>query len=197
MVWFRSGTHGPEGGTSPLKIRVAPNRSGKVGVAFMEEFMGGAGESMRSAGWAASFHAAQAAGTSIADHEFVFRTGGRSDGSSASMLSAAATLAALLDVPVRQDSTMTGTINPDGTCGPVGGIEHKMKGAKEAGIKRFGIPMGLRQQVNRETDDTLDLFDHARELGLEVKEIPDLATAYEWMTGQKLPQRTEVGEATL
>ena len=36
---------------------------------------------------------------------------------------------------INADVTMTGTINPDGTIGPVGGIPFKIEGAAEAGKK--------------------------------------------------------------
>ena len=42
------------------------------------------------------------------------------------------------------DITMTGTINPDGTVGPVGGIPEKIAGTAKAGYKRILIPAGQR-----------------------------------------------------
>ena len=46
--------------------------------------------------------------------------------------------------------TMTGTINPDGTVGPVGGIPQKVEGAADEGIKTVLIPAGQR---NTESDE--------------------------------------------
>lgn len=189
MVWFSAGRN--KGGTSPLTVRVRKNHTREVGVAFMEEFIGGAGDSMRSAGWAAAFHAAHYRNESLADYEFQFRTGGLADGSSASMLTTTATLAALEGVPLIADTTMTGTINPDGTCGPVGGIKYKMKGAAESGIKRFGIPIGARLEKDS-NDDIVDLVSYGKNLGLLVKEIKDMEAAYEWMTGVKIDKSNAI-----
>jgi len=46
-------------------------------------------------------------------------------------------LALLHGDTVRADTAMTGTINPDGSAGPVGGIPLKIEGAKEKGLKRL------------------------------------------------------------
>ncbi len=42
----------------------------------------------------------------------------------------------------------TGTINPDGTIGPVGGVPAKAQGAAAAGITTFLFPAGLEQAPN-------------------------------------------------
>ncbi|MCA1818638.1 MAG: S16 family serine protease [Thermoplasmatota archaeon] len=49
------------------------------------------------------------------------------------------------EAPWTLDPTVagTGTINPDGTIGPVGGVPAKAEGAKEAGITTFLYPAGL------------------------------------------------------
>ena len=44
----------------------------------------------------------------------------------------------LLDHPLNDEVTMTGTINPDGTIGCVGGIHLKLEGAAKAGKKVEG-----------------------------------------------------------
>ena len=67
--------------------------------------------------------------------------GGNSvDGPSAGGAMAAATRAALLNLPLRQDAVMTGTISPEGKVGAVGGIIEKGIGAEEAGAKYFITP---------------------------------------------------------
>jgi uncharacterized protein len=53
-----------------------------------------------------------------------------------------ATIAALQNKKIKSDILMTGTINPDGTIGEVGGILEKAKAAKELGVTMFLVPKG-------------------------------------------------------
>lgn len=53
-----------------------------------------------------------------------------------------ATIAALSGRQLREDTIMTGTINPDGTVGQIGGLLAKAKAADEAGFRYFLVPEG-------------------------------------------------------
>jgi len=59
-----------------------------------------------------------------------------------------ATIAAIQGKKIKNDISITGTINPDGTIGPVGGIIPKANALKNAGIKTFLVPNGQGTQVN-------------------------------------------------
>lgn len=197
-VWF-AGQPGPncKGGTAPTRIRVGPNSSGTVSVAVAEEFAGGSGNQWRTATWLAAFNAARVTGASLGDYEFSVHVGGHIDGPSAGMLTTTAMLALVRGRELRADTTMTGTINPDGTAGPVGGIVQKMEGAKEAGIKRFGFPIGTRNHKDLKTLQDVDLVATAQKMGLEAQEISDLYQAYEFMTGDKLERVEPIPESEL
>jgi len=58
-----------------------------------------------------------------------------------------ATVAALERKTLKDDVMITGTINPDGTVGAVGGILEKAKAAKEEGAKLFLVPLGQGEQT--------------------------------------------------
>jgi len=58
-----------------------------------------------------------------------------------------ATVAALEKKTLKSDVMITGTINPDGTIGEVGGVLEKAKAAKEEGAKLFLVPSGQGQQT--------------------------------------------------
>jgi uncharacterized protein len=60
----------------------------------------------------------------------------------------------------------TGTINPDGTIGPVGGIPAKAEGAKEAGLETFLYPAGLDIATTQVRGRTVavDMDEHCRTL---------------------------------
>ncbi|MEM1295435.1 MAG: S16 family serine protease [Verrucomicrobiota bacterium] len=196
-VWFRDGDEGPEGGTSPVNVRVFPNNSGTASIGLLEEFFGGTGNMWRTATWIAAFNASTIHGSSIVDHEYLVKVGGHIDGPSAGMLTTVAMLAALRGETVRSDTTMTGTINPDGTAGVVGGIVHKMEGAKNSGFKRFGYPVGTRSSVDMGTNTLVDLNAKGTELGMEAREIRDIYEAYHFLTGKRLPRPQPVYESDL
>ena len=179
-VWFMRGPQ-PRGGTSTVSVRVQPSATGRPSVGVIEEYLGGAGGQWRAATWMAAFNATQAMGSTLAAHEVLVKAGGHIDGPSAGMLLTATMMAVVGGVPVRTDTTMTGTVNPDGTAGPVGGIPLKMEGASKAGIKRFGYPIGQRMGTYR--GQRVSLLDHGATLGLEVREIRDLGDAFELLTG--------------
>ncbi len=63
-------------------------------------------------------------------------------GPSAGAALAIATIAALGDRRLNSSIMITGTVNPDGTIGQVGGILEKAKAAKQAGAKLFLVPKG-------------------------------------------------------
>lgn len=194
-VWFRQTRGGYEGGTSPVSIRVFPNYSRTASIGVMEEFYNGTGEMWRTAAWIAALNAARVHNTTVVDHEFVVKVSGHIDGPSAGMLTTVAMLASLRGDEIRGDSTMTGTINPDGTAGTVGGIPHKMDGAQRAGITRFGYPVGCRSSMDHATGEMVDLNARAFDLGMEAQEIFDIYDAYEFMTGVKL-QRPQAADET-
>jgi uncharacterized protein len=197
-VWFR-GPLGPQasGGTSGTTVRLSPNTSGTAAVGVMEEFAGGAGNQWRTAAWLAAFASSQITQHTLTDHEFLVQTRGHIDGPSAGMLITSTMIALLRGKTPREDTTMTGTINPDGSAGPVGGIVQKMEGASKDGIKRFGFPMGARNHQDLRTSRTVDLFDAGKEFGLEVREIRDVFEAYEFLTGDTLARPVPVSEGEM
>lgn len=197
-VWFR-GQPGVqvEGGTADITVRVAPNTNPGASVGVIEEFAGGTGNQWRTATWLAAFNASRAVGVSLIDNEYLVRAGGHIDGPSAGMLMTATMMALLRGKPLSPATTMTGTINPDGSAGPVGGIVQKMQGARRDGIKRFGYPMGARSHVDLSDNSTVDLEDVGTRLGLQVKELHDSYEAYEFLTGEKLPRPPPIDESAM
>ena len=100
---------------------------------------GAVGDMWRSSGWMAALVATTLLDQDPTRYRIAFDLGGRVDGPSAGALTTSGLLALLGDFgALRTDTTMTGTINPDGTVGPVGGIPLKVAGVAEAGFARFG-----------------------------------------------------------
>ncbi|MCW1301045.1 MAG: S16 family serine protease [Candidatus Nanoarchaeia archaeon] len=125
-------------------------------------------------------------------------------GPSAGAAMTIATLAALSETPLRGDIIITGTINPDGSIGPVGGVFEKAKAAFEYGAKKFLIPKGERIVYMQERSvvslpgyyyeeiksTPVDIVEYARQnWGLEVIEVMDIREAFEVFTNRKIIRR--------
>lgn len=76
------------------------------------------------------------------------------EGPSAGAAITAATIAALQGKEIDPEVMITGTINPDGTIGRIGGVPEKAEVAREAGAKVFLVPsgQGLENTSKVETD---------------------------------------------
>jgi hypothetical protein len=142
----------------------------------------------RSAAWMAALVATTLLDQDLGRHRISFDLGGRVDGPSAGALTTSGLLALLgNEGPLLTDATMTGTVNPDGTVGPVGGIPLKVAGVPEAGFTRFGIPLGQRQDVDPCTGEIVDVIELGKSLGVEVREIGDVRQAFAFLAGHVLP----------
>ncbi len=121
---------------------------------------------------------------------------GRVDGPSAGALTTSGLLALLGNQgPLLADATMTGTVNPDGTVGPVGGIPLKVSGVAEAGFTRFGIPLGQRPDLDPCTGEVVDVVELGKSLGVEVQEIGDVREAFAFLAGHELAEAEVRGDA--
>ena len=90
------------------------------------------------------------------------------------------------------DITMTGTINPDGTIGPVGGIPYKIDGVVAAHKTRMLIPTGQRNSAN-DAGKLVDVVAAGQRKGITVTEVGDVYDAYKAFTGKDLP-RPQAGD---
>jgi predicted S18 family serine protease len=165
---------------------VQPQKGDDVTVGFYESEVGGNGDMWRSSGWMGTSVAAFLSKKNSNDYKIDFTTKGRIDGPSAGTLMTVGVLSALLGDTISKDVTMTGTINPDGTVGPVGGIVHKLQGAKDAGKKTVLVPISQRYDTNVETGESVDLVAEGKKLGIEVKEVATIFDAYKEITGKTL-----------
>jgi len=173
----------PVGGTSPFSVRVSENKTGDAAVGLIEHILGGAGDSWKSSAWIAAVAASGTRYTLLTDHEFLIKVRGFLDGPSAGMLMAATMIALMGQDEIRPDVTITGTVNPDGTIGPVSGIAEKMEGAKKSGIKEIGYPM-------IDDGDPAAFVAEMEKLGAQygIKTVPvaDIYDAYKLLTGRTL-----------
>jgi uncharacterized protein len=108
------------------------------------------------------------------------------EGPSAGAALTIATIAALENKTLNDTVMITGTINPDGTVGPVGAIFAKAKASKDIGAKLFLVPEGQGVQTNYKpvqkceniglvtfctTDYKTEKVDISKDAGITVKEV--------------------------
>ena len=187
---------GSGGGLGDETVSVAPSPDDTLRVEFSENEVSGLGDSSRAASWNAVTVASILSGAPLTG-AYKFTIDGRIDGPSAGALKTVAVLSLLYGDEIADDITMTGTINPDGTVGPVGGIPEKVQGAIDEGLARVLIPVGLRNSVSAGTGELVDVVDLGRRAGIEVQEVSTVYEAYEEFTGQPLPKLDRSGDTRL
>lgn len=111
-------------------------------------------------------------------HALMGLIGGPSAGAAAAVL----TGSLIVNEPINQSITITGTINSGGLIGPVGGIKQKIDAAGRNGIKTVLIPAGTRMW--RENNKTIDLFAYGRNQSLEIIEVATFIEAFDRFTGK-------------
>jgi uncharacterized protein len=185
------------GSLTPVKLGTAPNADLSVEVGIYEDVAGGAGPQWRAGVWVSAFVAATTLNKDLTDFMFSASSAGYLDGASASGLMAGGFLAMLTGAPIDTQATMTGTINPDGTIGPVGGIPEKFLGSIAKGKRKLGYPIGMRNAKSEATGEDVDLVQLAKDHGAEAIEIADVHEAYALLTGKKLPETVPVAEAEM
>lgn len=119
-----------------------------------------------------------------------------------------ALIASLQGWDLRTDVVMSGTINPDETVGPVGGLLAKAQAASEV-AEVFLIPEGQttilveEQKVVQQgiftyvttTQKEVNLVEEGEDLGLDVKEVYDIRDAVYEFTGETIEPPSASGES--
>jgi len=185
-----------EGAIADFSVQIDKRQDKKVAVGVREGEVSGTGDMWRAAAWTAPIVATDMLNLDLADYSIDYEVSGRIDGPSAGALMTIATLAAFLGDELDSAVTMTGTINPDYTVGPVGGIPHKLEGAADAGKTTVLVPLGERYDVDKNTGEWVDLVERGTELGLTVKEVADIYDAYTYFTGKEIPRAEAAATGT-
>src|SRR3954451_22946598 len=169
-LFVRSGGGGPaSGGVGQEVVTMAPVDDGTLRVDFSEDEVAGLGDQSRAASWSAVTVATLLTGAPL-EGRYSFEITGQIDGPSAGALKTIGVLSLMRGDTIADDMTMTGTINPDGTVGPVGGIPQKIQGAAEEGFTPVLIPAGQRNSESEADGSLVDVVDEGKRLGVEVRE---------------------------
>lgn len=116
-------------------------------------------------------------------------------GPSAGAMLTLATIMALQNKSLDHKIAMTGTVNPDGSIGPVGGILAKAYAAKEAGYETLLVPEGQGKKIYYEKKEECKQYENLRvcstdyepkemsiekEAGIDVKEVSNIKEALKY-----------------
>ena len=117
------------------------------------------------------------------------------EGPSAGAALTIATIAAIEGKELTTKVMITGTINPDGSIGPVGGIIPKAQAAKEIGATTFLVPEGQGTQVNYVPEEKCEQMGYftfctttykkkvenvGKSVGIDVVEVKDIREAMKY-----------------
>lgn len=177
---------GLEGSTARIEVSVAPNGSGHV---FMDT-SSFTQVDMQGSAKLATRVAASITGLPREEFDYFFVVDTPSPiigGPSAGAEMAVATVAAMMNWTVDEHAIMTGTVNLDGTVGPVGGIPEKAEAARDAGAGLFLFPQG---QANATTGggEQVHVPTYCREeLDITCEAVTDVREAVAHMTGHRFP----------
>lgn len=176
-----------EGAARLFTVEMSDSTDGELRVDISENEVAGVGDMKRAAAWNSVIVASLLTGA-LPQKTFRFVEEGYIDGPSAGAVQTVAVLSLLLGDELQTDVAMTGTINPDGTVGPVGGVPEKLSGAAAEGYKRVLIPTGLRNSYSEKDEGYVDVVELGTTLGLEVKEVATVYDAYFEFTGKQIPR---------
>lgn len=174
------------GGIEPAKVEVESIGEPGFSLSLEDIAAEGAGEQ-----WQAASSSAAAVGTLLSgadpnDVDVSFEVTGPIDGPSGGAALTIGVLAAIREDELRSGVTMTGTVNPDGTIGPVTNVATKIRAAASEGFETVLIPVGTETEVDTETGEDVDIRQLGRSLGIEVRVAPNVGAAYRAFTGNNI-----------
>ena len=175
------------GGVEPAVVKVADSEDNAgFAINLTDVKSKGAGEA-----WTAASSSAAAVGTlastrSPRDLSIDFEITGPIDGPSGGAGLTVGVIAAARKTELLDKVTITGTINPDGTVGPVSYIPTKMRAAAREGYRTIVIPSLVTKEFDQATGREVNLRRFGRSLGLRVVPVELLGQAYAAMTGKGL-----------
>lgn len=182
VLWVSGSPDGTKiGGVSQAQIKVT--RGGEGAGRYSVDLKGDSAQATGAA-WDAAAATASAVALLYSGQDprgvaVSFSVSDSIDGPSAGGVLTVGVLAALRGVALLPGVVMTGTISPDGSIGPVGGVEAKTRAAAAAGNTKVLVPTADVAIAGGSGGDAIDPQALGQQLGIEVQPI---ATVGEAMT---------------
>lgn len=146
----------------------------------------GGGPEWQAATSSAAFLGTLLSGFDPNDVACAFDITGPIDGPSAGALLTLGVLAAFDRQSIDPQVTMTGTISPDGSIGPVGLVSSKLEAAAREGFQTVVLPASQTKIADPETGEPLETRSFAQSLGIDVFFVRSIDEAYKEFTGHSL-----------
>ena len=176
-----------EGGVEPAVVKVADSEDNPGFAINLNDVKSkGAGEAWTAASSSAAAVGTLASALSPRDLSIDFEITGPIDGPSGGAGLTVGVIAAARKTDLLDKVTITGTINPDGTVGPVSYIPTKMRAAARDGYRTIVIPSLVTEEFDATSGREVNLRRFGRSLGLRVVPVELLGQAYAAMTGKRL-----------
>jgi hypothetical protein len=169
-------------GIEPARIWATKDGASKFTIELEGIAAKGAGPQWTAASAAAAAVGSMVSGLNPGKVDVKFAITGPIDGPSAGGILTVGVLAALLNAPLRGDMTMTGTISPDGSIGPIGGVELKLKAAAEEGYSRVLLPLANMTVRDSSSNATMSAVEAGERLGLQVQGVGNVQEAFTLFT---------------
>lgn len=185
VLWAGAGSNGQiESGVENATVTVANVGNPGFTIDLASVKAKSAGPQWLAATTSAAAVATLLSGSDPAKVDISFTITGQIDGPSGGAMLTVASLAAIRGLKLADKTTMTGTISPDGSVGRVGEIPAKLRGAAKAGYKTVLLP--VTNLVASGESSTSDMIEFGRTLGLDVRGVEDVATAFTEFTGEPI-----------
>lgn len=187
VLWVGTEADGAEvGGVEATQVWTGASDTSRFSVDVNGIEAEGAGDAWRAASASAAAVATLLSGTDPSSVDIRFHISSPIDGPSAGGILTVGILASLRHLSLKPRVTMTGTMSPDGSIGPVGGVLSKVAAAADAGYTTVLIPEANRTARDPETAGRVDVVAFGDSLGTTVVPVMQLAEAFSVLTGASL-----------
>lgn len=179
------------GGVEPATVWVDTDREGdqlayELNLADVQAK--GGGPQWQAATSSAAYLGTLISGLNPNDVACAFDITGPIDGPSAGAILTVGVLAALNRQSIDPRVTMTGTISPEGSIGPVGFVPYKLQAAVAEGFETVVLPASMTDIVDPDSGSIVDTKEYAQALGIDVVFVRSIDQAYQHFTGRSLKQ---------
>ena len=171
------------GGIELAQVRVGTEGEPGFSMDLTDLEARGAGPSWLAASTSAAAVATLYSGADPRAVDIHFTITGPIDGPSAGGILTVGVLAALRNVPLLVGVTMTGTISPDGSIGPISGTATKIEAAAAAGYTTVLLPALNMMSTTTPDGPEKDMATFGATMGVIVRPVLNLAEAFESFTG--------------
>jgi hypothetical protein len=187
VMWVGTQDDGTEvGGVEITQVWTGKSSSPGYSVDLSTVEAQGAGAAWQAASASAATVATLFNGSDPAKLDIRFTINSPIDGPSAGGILTVALMASMRNLKLNPEITMTGTISPDGSIGPIGGALSKVTAAQKAGYQKAIIPAANQFTRDPETKETVDLVEYGEKIGITVVPVFQLSEAFTLLTGEDL-----------